>query len=166
MRILRLLLIAVAVVVVAGTVASAGPPIRAVLGERPSPSASIAPEASPTEDPEAEPSEAPESEPSESPEAEPSETDSPSPEGDEATGTAPDFSACVALHGLENAICRHEALLAVDPGNVGLRNSLERLLANQPRHEEHAVEHGGGAGNDGSCSGHSCEPHGKGNGNG
>jgi len=51
-------------------------------------------------------------------------------------GTAPDFSACIGQHGLDNAICRHEALLAVDPNNEGLQRSLERLLANQAKHDD------------------------------
>jgi hypothetical protein len=40
---------------------------------------------------------------------EPTETEAPEAEAttSDLTGTAPDFSACVGLTGLDNAICRH-----------------------------------------------------------
>ena len=43
------------------------------------------------------------------------------------TSGAPDFSACNGLTGLENAICRHEVLVALHPDNKGLANALARL---------------------------------------
>jgi hypothetical protein len=46
-----------------------------------------------------------------------------------------DFSACEGLTGLDNAICRHEALLVVRPDNQGLQNSLVHLQENKAKHE-------------------------------
>jgi hypothetical protein len=84
-------------------------------------------------------------------------------------GTGPDFSGCVGLTGLENAICRHEVLLALNPDNPGLANSLARLQANLAKHAPVVTTTTDPA----SCPGHSCdphgnsgEPHGNGNGNG
>jgi hypothetical protein len=102
MKLLRILLIAFAVVIV-GTIASAAP--RSVHG-KPAPSPSVTVSDSP----------------------EPTET-----EASEA-GTAPDFSGCVGLTGLDNAICRHEALLHVNLDNPGLTNSLTQLQANAAAH--------------------------------
>jgi hypothetical protein len=48
--------------------------------------------------------------------------------------TGPDFSACVGLTGLQNAMCRHAALLARDPENHGLANSCMHLVENYGRH--------------------------------
>jgi hypothetical protein len=89
-------------------------------------------------------------------------------------GTAPDFSACIGLHGLDNAICRHEALVAVDPNNEGLQRSLDQLLANQAKHDDEGSSSdptANGSGDDeaqdpsdggGSSShGQSDEPHGR-----
>jgi hypothetical protein len=50
------------------------------------------------------------------------------------SGTAPDFSACEGRTGLDNAICRHDALLKVKPDNPGLTNSLAHLQANLAAH--------------------------------
>jgi hypothetical protein len=124
---LRTILVAFVILIVAGTIASAA------TGGTPTetPSVTVSPE--PTESPSA----------TESPSPEPTET--PSPESSEAKATkaeassdeggpAPDFSACAGLHGLDNAICRHEALLAVHPNNPGLNNSLGRLQANLAAH--------------------------------
>jgi hypothetical protein len=63
---------------------------------------------------------------------EPTETEAPEAEAttSDETGTAPDFAACVGRTGLDNAICRHEALLKVKPDNPGLTNSLAHLQAN------------------------------------
>ena len=58
-------------------------------------------------------------------------------------GGAPDFSACEGSTGLDNAVCRHEALLDVRPDNPGLRNSLARLQENRDRH---AAKPAGGQG--------------------
>jgi hypothetical protein len=45
-----------------------------------------------------------------------------------------DFTACEGLTGLDNAICRHTALLEVTPKNTGLTNALAHLQANVDRH--------------------------------
>ena len=91
MKLLRILLIAFAVVIV-GTIASAA--TGGVHGKpTPSPSADVSDSPEPTE------TEAPDDEATTSDE----------------TGTAPNFSACVGLTGLDNAICRHDALLKVKP---------------------------------------------------
>jgi hypothetical protein len=113
MKPLRVLLIACAVLIVAGTIASAA--TGGVHG-KPTPSPSAA--GSDSESPEPTETEAPEAE----------ETTS------DETGIAPDFSACVGVTGLDNAICRHEALLKVKPDNPGLTNSLAHLQANAAAH--------------------------------
>ena len=112
MKPLRIFLIAFAVLIVAGTIASAA--TGGVHG-KPTPSPSVSPSPEPTE------TEAPEPSTAEAPEAEAT---------SDETGTTPDFSACVGLRGLDNAICRHEALLQVKPDNPGLTNSLAHLQAN------------------------------------
>jgi hypothetical protein len=106
MKPLRIFLIAFVVLVVAGTIASAA--TGGVHGKPTSPghTETVAPE--PTE------TEAPESE----------ETTS------DKSGAAPDFSPCDGRTGLDNAICRHDALLKVKPDNPGLTNSLAHLQAN------------------------------------
>jgi hypothetical protein len=116
MKPLRVLLMAFALLMV-GTIASAAP--GGVHG-KPTPSPSVVVSAEPTE------TEAPE----------PTETEAPEPEAttSDQAGTAPDFSACVGLTGLDNAICRHEALLQVKPSNPGLSNSLTHLQANAAAH--------------------------------
>jgi hypothetical protein len=55
-----------------------------------------------------------------------------------------DFTACEGLTGLENAICRHEALLAVHPDNHGLQNSLAHLQEIKAEHEANSSEKDGG----------------------
>jgi hypothetical protein len=130
MKPLRVLLIACAVLVVAGTIANAA--TGGVHG-KPTPSPSAA--GSETESPEPTETEAPEAE----------ETTS------DETGTAPDFSACVGVTGLDNAICRHEALLKVKPDNPGLTNSLAHLQANAAAHAAKlAAKAAGTHGNSGS----------------
>ena len=130
MKPLRVLLIAFAVLIVAGTIASAA--TGGVHG-KPTPSPSAA--GSETESPEPTETEAPEAE----------ETTS------DETGTAPDFSACVGVTGLDNAICRHEALLKVKPDNPGLTNSLAHLQANAAAHAARkAAKAAGTHGNSGS----------------
>ncbi len=109
MKPLRIILIAFAVLVVAGTIASAA--TGGVHG-KPTPSPSV----SETE------TEAPEPTETEAPEAETTTSNK--------TNTAPNFSACDGQTGLDNAICRHEALLKVKPDNPGLANSLAHLQAN------------------------------------
>jgi hypothetical protein len=59
----------------------------------------------------------------------------PEEEGDGEGEAAPDFTACDGMTGLDNAICRHEALLLVHPDNPGLQHSLERIEANRERHD-------------------------------
>jgi hypothetical protein len=132
MKPLRVLLIACAVLVVAGTIASAA--TGGVYG-KPTPSPRVAVSDSP------EPNE------TEAPEAEEKTSDK--------TGTAPDFTACVGVTGLDNAICRHEALLKVKPDNPGLTNSLAHLQANAAAHAAKlAAKAAGTHGNSGS-HGHS-----------
>jgi hypothetical protein len=92
-----------------------------------------------------------------------------------------DFTACKGLTGLDNAICRQEALLAVHPDNQGLQNSLTRLLELRAEHEAKGQGSGGDVpqehgSSSSSSNGHdhgqaqSAEPHGNaggsGNGNG
>jgi len=55
-----------------------------------------------------------------------------------------DFTACEGLTGLDNAICRQEALLAVHPDNQGLQNSLTHLQEIKAEREARADEEGGG----------------------
>ena len=130
MKPLRVLLIACAVLIVAGTIANAA--TGGVHG-KPTPSPSAA--GSETESPEPTEAEAPEAE----------ETTS------DETGTAPNFSACVGVTGLDNAICRHEALLKVKPDNPGLANSLAHLQANAAAHAaRQAAKAAGTHGNSGS----------------
>lgn len=201
-KLIRTLVTALAAVVVAGTVASAAPSFRSAFDVDPateevSPSPEVSPAPEPSESPEPEPTEAPEVEPTEAPSPEPGETSSPeTPEGDDVEGdsAAPDFSACVGLTGLENAICRHEALLALQPENPGLANALEHLVANLAKHggdeapDEDGTTDDDGSTDDGStgdstegdgsidggvqassspaCPGKSCESHGHGKANG
>jgi hypothetical protein len=158
-RFARIITTALAVVVVGATIASATPGLFAAKDKKddltPSPTLTPTPSETPS------PTETPSPEPTETPSPEPSDTS----DGD-GWGTAPDFSACVGLTGLENAICRHEALLEVHPDNHGLQNSLTHLQANLAKHQaaEHGPsgEHGSAAthGPSGSHA-HSGEPHGK-----
>src|SRR5512133_3062631 len=135
MKPLRVVLAALAAIAVAGTIANAAP--GGVHG-KPSPSVSAsvseAPEPSETEAPEPTETEAPE--PTETEAPEPTETESPDAEAKTSreTGKGPDFSGCVGLTGLDNAICRHEALLKIHPDNPGLNNSLGHLQTNAARH--------------------------------
>jgi hypothetical protein len=76
-------------------------------------------------------------------------------EANTAEGTGPDFSGCVGLTGLDNAICRHEVLLALNPDNPGLANSLAHLQANLAKHATEVTTAVAA-----SCPGHSCDPHG------
>jgi len=135
MKPLRIVFATLAVLVVAGTIANAAPG-----GEhgKPTPSTSVTVPESP------EPSESASPSPTETESPEPAETESPEPAETEApnseektsdkAGKAPDFIGCVGLTGLENAVCRHEALLKVHPDNPGLTNSLEHLHANAGNH--------------------------------
>jgi hypothetical protein len=151
MKLLRPLMMALAAIIVAGTVASAA----TSFDEVPDPEPTVSP--SPTVEPTVSPS----------PEAEPVV------EADEGEGSVegrtPNFSACEGLTGLENAICRHEALLDVKPDHHGLMNALDRLNANQERKaarwaEKHGEDVGTTGGGTSSCPGKSCEAHGNGNG--
>jgi hypothetical protein len=110
MKLLRVLFIAFAVLIV-GTLANA-----ATGGVHGKPTPSPPPAAS----------ESPEPTETEAPEAEVTTSDK--------SGTAPDFSACEGRTGLDNAICRHDALLKVKPDNPGLTNSLAHLQANLAAH--------------------------------
>jgi hypothetical protein len=119
MKPLRVVLAALAAIAVAGTIANAAP--GGVHG-KPSPSVSASVSKAP--------------EPSETEAPEPTETESPDAEAkrSDETGKGPDFSGCVGLTGLDNAICRHEALLKIHPDNPGLNNSLGHLQTNAARH--------------------------------
>lgn len=185
---IRTLLSALAMVIVAGTLASAAPSFRAAFDIAPAADeASPSPEVSPSPEISPEPTVSPEAEPTEAPSPEPSETSSPEPPGDvEGDSAAPDFSGCAGHTGLENAICRHEALLVLHPDNPGLANALGHLVANLAKHAaKHADEIPVGDGetdgttDDGAadgdevqartspaCPGKSCEPHGHGKANG
>jgi hypothetical protein len=125
MKVLRVLLIASAVLIV-GTLANAA--TGGVHGKpTPSPHATVSDSPEPTE--------------SEAPEAE---------ETSDKSGTAPDFSGCDGRTGLDNAICRHEALLKVKPDNPGLANSLAHLQANLAAHAaKQAAKDAGTHGNSG-----------------
>ncbi len=204
MKLLRTLISALATVIVAGTVASAAPGFRAAFdlepvetpvdevtlpSEEPSDSSEEAPDLS---DPSEEVSDPSEETPelSETPEPTDPETSSPEDPDGEDGSAAPDFSACVGLTGLENAICRHQALLVLQPDNPGLANALQHLLANLAKHAGETEEPPSGdtgeeppSGDTGEetegttdgqdaletaastaapCPGKSCEPHGKG----
>jgi hypothetical protein len=92
----------------------------------------------------------------------------------ETSSDGADFTACEGLTGLDNAICRHEALLVVHPDNQRLQNSLDHLQENEAKQEASPGE--GHPGDDpsgdgstgGSSSGHgqSGESHGSGGGDG
>jgi FlaG/FlaF family flagellin (archaellin) len=141
MKPLRIILIAFAMLIVAGTIASAA--TGGVHGKpTPSPSVSDSPSPEPTE------TEAPEPTETEASEAEATTSDK--------TGTAPDFSACVGLTGLDNAICRHQALLKVKPDNPGLTNSLAHLQANLAAHaaKQAAKDAGTNSGTNGNSGTH------------
>ena len=109
MKPLRVLLVAFAVVIVAGTIASA---TAGGVHGKPTPSPSVAV--------------------SDAPSAEHAETEAPEAGATTsgATGRAPNFSACNGLIGLNNAICRHDALAKVKPDIPGLAKSLAHLQAN------------------------------------
>ena len=149
MKLFRTLVTALAALIVAGTVASAAPSLRDLKPE-----------------------------PTESPSSSSSTSETVPPEGEtegEGTSVAADFAACEGRTGLENAICRHEALLAAQPENLGLenlglQNALTQLLLNQAKHTEEVVEEPTGetetteTETTSSCPGKSCEPHGNGKG--
>jgi hypothetical protein len=170
-RALRVVVYAMAAVIVGGTVASAVPGIRRSPVDQPSPSfspspapsASVTPEASPTPELSPGPAVTPEPTVTESPaprdqkasDRQTSEPEGPRDEqgssGSDASHGGPDFSACVGLTGLQNAICRHEVLLQLDPNNPGLQNALAHLRENLGRHQAngsgkgaHGNPHGGG----------------------
>jgi hypothetical protein len=153
-KIAKFILTAVVVVLVGGGIASAAPHMFSAAGHRDT--------VEPSESPSPEPSESPSPEPSESPSPEPSET--PEPTGTPSAG--PDFSICVGLTGLENAICRHEVLLQLFPDNKGLQNSLSHLEANLLKHQSGNQGHGNGGGNGNGHGNGNGNGHGNGNGNG
>ncbi len=146
MKLLRVLVATVASIVVAGTIASATPGIH---GPKP-PAAAAVTSPRPSESPD--PSDSPE--PSETPEPSDADDASRAQEG----GEAPDFSVCEGLRGLDNAICRHEALLDVRPDDRGLHRALGRLRANAEKHADQTH------GQSDEPHGQSGEPHGNGNG--
>jgi hypothetical protein len=158
-KLLRTLVTALAAVIVAGTVASAAPPLRAAFDAEPTPEVSVSPEApQPTDPPGSESTEAPLPSPSQS------ETSPPAGAASEGASGSPDFSACAELTGLDNAICRHEALLALRPDNPGLQISIARLLEIQAGRLEATGSTEGETSTSAACPGKSCEPHGNGNG--
>jgi len=81
----------------------------------------------------------------------------------ESSSDAADFSSCEGMTGLDNAICRHEALLVVHPDNHGLQNSLTHLQENKASHEANAGEEDGGNVPPGDASS-SSSSHGQGHG--
>jgi hypothetical protein len=98
-------------------------------------------------------------------------------ENGERPSDGPDFTVCEGLTGLDNAICRLEALLVVHPDDWGLQNALTRLLENKAEHQANTHGHdgghvppGGGSSSSSNDHGQSGESHGntgaKGNGNG
>ena len=120
----RATIVAVAAVIAIGSLASASPSLRAPRGPHEllvSGPTGITGASEPTGLSGPTGTTGPEVEPAEK------ETDAPS-EG-------ADFSACEGLTGLDNAICRHEALLVVQPDNQGLQNSLAHLQENKAKHE-------------------------------
>jgi hypothetical protein len=166
-RALRVVVYAMAAVIVGGTVASAVPGVRPSPSDDPSPSFAPSPAPSPTVLPTPEPSEPPAATPEpttvETPapleEKEPgpsgadgAEKESGDPEASHASSGGPDFSACDGLIGLENAVCRHEVLLQLHPGNRGLANALAHLGESLDKHASsggapsngHGNPHGGG----------------------
>lgn len=62
----------------------------------------------------------------------------------EGPSDGPDFTACEGLTGLDNAICRLEALLVVHPDDRGLQNALTHLLENKAEHQANTHGHDGG----------------------
>ncbi|MFL5736543.1 MAG: hypothetical protein ACJ76P_04315 [Actinomycetota bacterium] len=150
-RALRVVVYAMAAVIVGGTVASAVPGARRSPADQPSPSfapsptPSVTPDASPTPELSPQPPVTPEPTPVESPA--PLEQHASDPQGTEAEGSqkengasgsehgGPDFSVCDGLTGLQNAICRHEVLLQLQPNNPGLQNALAHLRENLGRHQ-------------------------------
>ena len=142
MKPLKIFLIALAMLVVAGTIASAA--TGGVHGSpTPSPSAAV--------------SDSPSPEPTETETPEPTETEAPeaAATNSDKTGAAPDFSACDGLTGLDNAICRHEALLKVKPDNPGLTNSLVHLQANLAAQADRKAEKQAGPHGKSGSHGHS-----------
>ena len=142
MKPIKTFLIALAMLVVAGTIASAA--TGGVHGSpTPSPSAAV--------------SDSPSPEPTETEAPEPTETEAPEAEAtnSDKTGAAPDFSACDGLTGLDNAICRHEALLKVKPDNPGLTNSLVHLQANLAAQADRKAEKQAGPHGKSGSHGHS-----------
>jgi hypothetical protein len=97
----------------------------------------------------------------------------PAEEGGDPSSDGADFSACEGLTGLDNAICRHEALLVIQPDNQGLQNSLGHLQENKAKHDAKAADDSGefppedsASSSNGHGHGQSGEPHGNAGGNG
>jgi hypothetical protein len=154
MKIVRLILSSMAAVLVVGAIASAAPHLAAH-----GPVSLTEGAGAPTETPE--PTDTPEPTEAPDPTDTPDPTETPDPTGGTGAGVAPDFSACAGLTGLENAICRHEALLAVHPDNKGLQNALAHLQANLTNHQAGAHGHSADShGQSGLPHGHSGDPHG------
>jgi len=158
-KLLRTLVTAFAAVIVAGTVASAAPPLRAAFDAEPTPEVSVSLDApQPTPPPGSESTEAPPPSPSQS-EISPLVGDA-----SEGASGSPDFSACAEATGLDNAICRHEALLLIRPENRGLQTSIARLLEIQAGRVEGETTSSPESvtSTSAACPGKSCEPHGNG----
>ena len=147
MKPLRVLLLALAVVVIAGTIAGATPGFDVPPKGQPEVTASPSPEPTETESPE----------PTETESPEPEETSSPKVTAQDA-GVAPDFSGCAGKTGLDNAICRHEVLVGIHPDNPGLENSLTRLHDNLDRQQERAKATSHGPSGDHGASGDHGNP--------
>ena len=83
-------------------------------------------------------------------------------EGAVSPSDGADFTACEGLTALDNAICRHKALLEVHPDNQGLQNSLTHLLETKAEHESQAdEEHGVHVPPEGDSSSSSSNDHGQ-----
>jgi len=145
-------IIAVVAVIVIGSLASASPSLRAPRGPHElvnGPTGAVGPAASDGHETE-------------------------SADEGESPSHGVDFTACEGLTGLDNAICRHEALLEVHPENQGLQTWLTHLLEIKADHDAKADERDGGHvppehGSSSSSSddhGQSGESHGNASGNG
>ena len=126
-RSIKAILAGSAVVLLVGTMAAAATGLRAVASQKPTTTPSAVPPdpASGQHEAHRRATEAPAS---------------------EASRAAPNFSACSGLTGLENAICRHEALSARAPSNTGLANALSHLQENlaKPHGPDAAKSHAHG----------------------
>jgi hypothetical protein len=141
-KFLQAVLASLGVVIIAGTIASAAGS-GSTASAKPTLLVSSAESPEPTE--------------TESPDSTDTESDSPDPDTG-TSGVEPDFKACAGLRGLDNAICRHRALLSIKPASHGLANSLAHLQANLSKNlARDAARASGVHGNSDSAPGHRSE---------